>query len=151
MADKIKNDLNSTFMTGTIVKDAELKHVGQSNFAILSFGFANDYAQKKGESWEQKVSFFDLRMYGKRAEAMSTYMKKGTRLSVQLKARQEVWDNKETGKKNSKVYFEVEQFAFAGGKSSGNKGSSEVSAPSADNAQPDIPTNGEGFPEDIPF
>lgn len=145
MADRVRTDLNSVSLIGTLVKDAELKTVG-NGFNILTMGVANNYSQKKNETYEQEVSFFDCRLLGKVAQALAPYMKKGSKVAINGKLRQERWEK--DGKKNSKVYILVEDIQFVGGKASGN--TSQQSAPAQNIAQVSE-NNDMGFPEDLPF
>lgn len=145
MADRVRTDLNSVSLIGTLVKDAELKTVG-NGFNILTMGVANNYSQKKNETYEQEVSFFDCRLLGKVAQALAPYMKKGSKVAINGKLRQERWEK--DGKKNSKVYILVEDIQFVGGKASGN--APQQSTPAQSTAQVSE-NNDMGFPEDLPF
>lgn len=145
MADRVRTDLNSVSLIGTVVKDAELKTVG-NGFNILTMGVANNYSQKKNDTYEQEVNFFDCRLLGKVAQALAPYMKKGSKVAISGKLRQERWEK--DGKKNSKVYILVEDIQFVGGKANGN--TSQQSAP-AQNTSQVSENNDMGFPEDLPF
>lgn len=149
MADKVRTDLNTVSIIGTLVKDAELKVVG-NGFNICTMGVANNYSQKKNDVYEQEVNFFDCRLLGKVAQALSPYLTKGTKVAVCGKLRQERWEK--DGKKNSKVYILVEDIQLVGGKPNGG------SAPAnGQNSQPPqapanaAPSDFDGFQEDIPF
>lgn len=145
MADRVRTDLNSVSLIGTLVKDAELKTVG-NGFNILAMGIANNYSQKKNDTYEQEVSFFDCRLLGKVAQALAPYMKKGSKVAVSGKLRQERWEK--DGKKNSKVYILIDDIQFVGGKASGN--TAQQSSPAQNTSQ--APENNDmGFPENLPF
>lgn len=148
MADKVRTDLNSVSLVGTLIKDAELKTVG-NGFNILTMGIANNYSQKKNDVYEQEVNFFDCRLFGKVAQALAPYMTKGTKVALCGKLRQERWEK--DGKKNSKVYVFVEDIQFIGGKTGGNNNSNPAPQSSPVQSAPQVTGNDEGFPEDLPF
>lgn len=150
MADnkKIVTNANSFVLNGTLVRDSELT-VTQSGFKILNFTIANNYAQKSGESWEQKVNYFDCKVYGARAESLVNILKKGTAISSIGEIRQERWQTQD-GKTASRVSFNCEKLEITrypqnqqnGGNSQPQQG--QAAAPSYDGT-------GSNFPEDVPF
>ena len=147
MADNVRTDLNTVSIIGTLVKDAELKVVG-NGFNICTMGVANNYSQKKNDVYEQEVNFFDCRLLGKVAQALSPYLTKGTKVAVSGKLRQERWEK--DGKKNSKVYILVEDIQLVGGKpnGNGNQPNQPQQVPAPVNA---APAGFVDYQEDIPF
>lgn len=150
MAEKLRTDMNLIAIVGNLVQDAELKTVG-NGFDICNMGVANNYIQRKNDSYEQNVNFFDCRILGKQATALSQYLKKGTKVAITGKLRQERWEK--DGKKNSKVYVLVDEIQFVGGRpqqesGQGNYGSQNQQAPSPQNQQGNMP---DSFPEDMFF
>jgi single-strand DNA-binding protein len=129
------NDLNSVTLSGNLVRDAELKQLN-GGFNVLDIAIANNYSRKDGDNWVDEVNFFELRMFGKRAEALAPHLKKGTSISAICKARQNRWEK--DGKKFSSVNFVIDDIKLSG---SARKQS--------DNSSSNAP-DGE-FHEDIPF
>lgn len=145
---KLRKNTNMVVLSGTVVKDPELKTVG-NDFNILNFSIANNYLQKKGDKYEQEVSYFDIKVLGKRAESLSKILKKGFAMNITAEARQERWQDKNTGKTNSKVVFnanDVEITHWPSNSQSGNSDGQQASS-QADNA----PADNGNFSEDIPF
>lgn len=150
MAEKLRTDMNLIAIVGNLVQDAELKTVG-NGFDICNMGVANNYIQRKNDSYEQNVNFFDCRILGKQATALSQYLKKGTKVAITGKLRQERWEK--DGKKNSKVYVLVDEIQFVGGRpqqesGQGNYGSQNQQASAPQNSQGNRPNS---FPEDMFF
>lgn len=93
--------LNSVQVRGFLTRDGELKHVGQNDTPILEFSVAN-------ETWfgQAHTSFFNCTSFGKRAESVAPYMKKGTAVAIQGKVKQERWEK--DGNNRSKVVIIVD-------------------------------------------
>jgi single-strand DNA-binding protein len=150
MAEKLRTDMNLIAIVGNLVQDAELKTVG-NGFDICNMGVANNYIQRKNDNYEQNVNFFDCRILGKQATALSQYLKKGTKVAITGKLRQERWVKDE--KKNSKVYVLVDEIQFVGGRpkqeeGQGNYDSQIQQTSSPQNQQGNMP---DSFPEDMFF
>lgn len=137
-------NLNSLVITGNVVKDPELKTVG-NDFNILEMVIANNYTQKKNDAYETLTNYFTVKVLGKRAATLSKVLKKGSAIAVKGEVRQERWKDKD-GKTNSKVTIvadDVEITHWAGSGSQAESGNTTGSpAPAAPGGE---------FPEDIPF
>jgi single-strand DNA-binding protein len=102
------------------------------------------YTDKQGQKVET-VHFFDIVAWAKTAELVSQYCKKGSLVLVDGKLTQERWDDKNTGKKMSKVKIVAERIQFlnsrqGGGQQDGGQGQGEQ-----------VPTVVPDTGEDIPF
>ena len=98
-----------------LTRDAELKYL-QNGTAVSNFSVAVNEAVKKGDNWVDEASFFDFVLWGKTAENLNQYLKKGTQIAVEARPKQERWEK--DGQKHSKVVFKVEQIELIGGKKS---------------------------------
>lgn len=120
--------LNRCTFMGNLTRDPELKYTPKGT-AVCNFGLAinEKWTDDAGQKKESTV-FLDFVAFGKRAETISTYCKKGKPLYIEAKAKVETWDDKATGAKRSKVAFNVESFQFLGD-SSTQRESGNVSRP----------------------
>ncbi len=91
-------DLNHVSLTGRVVRDAELKRTG-ANLVVCEFSLANNYSKKTGETWSKKANFFKLAVFGKMAESLCPYLKKGALVGIEAELRQNQWE--QGGKKHS--------------------------------------------------
>ncbi|MCS7205244.1 MAG: single-stranded DNA-binding protein [Leptospiraceae bacterium] len=74
-----------TFVRGVIVKEPELRIVGENQkVAILTL--AVNHSRKK-----ESVSFFSIEAWGKNAEICSKHLKKGARVTILGDLRQDRW------------------------------------------------------------
>jgi single-strand DNA-binding protein len=91
---------------------------------IASFSLAVD---RGGQ--DDQADFFEVTAWEKLGELVNQYLSKGRRCLVQGRLRQDSWDDKETGKKRSKVEVVATDVTFLDGPS-GDGGNAGASAPS---------------------
>ena len=96
----------------------------------------------------------DVDAFGKQAETIGQYLKKGRPIMVEGRLKLDQWDDKQTGQKRSKLGVVLDRFEFIDSRGEGGGGgnfSSESSSPSSGGAAP--AQGGGGFAEDddVPF
>lgn len=115
---------NKVIIAGNISRDIELRHI-PSGTAVADVSLAiNSSYKDKNDQKKEEVTFVDCTLWGKTAELAAEYLKKGSAVLFEGKLHQESWDDKETGKKRSKLKVVVENMQFLGDKGGGNKGGS---------------------------
>ncbi|MBQ7202091.1 single-stranded DNA-binding protein [Candidatus Saccharibacteria bacterium] len=133
---------SKAIITGNITRDPELRTTtGGSSVCSFTVAVNRNYRGTDGEQKEE-VSFIDCSAWGKLAETIAQYGKKGNGVLVSGRLNQRAWEDK-NGNKRSSVEIVVEDFNFVGGKDGGNA-SGSYSAP-ANN-----PSQEENIPDDIP-
>lgn len=96
--------MNTCALSGNITRDPDYK-VTSSGTQILAFGIAVNGRvrnQQTGE-WEDRPDFFEVTVFGNRAEALSRILSKGMKVALSGRLHYSSWDDKDTGKKRSKV------------------------------------------------
>lgn len=142
--------LNKVFLYGNLTRDPELKVI-PSGQQVANFGLATNRVYKDKNGQKQEVTeFHNIVAFGRSAELIGQYMKKGQPLFVEGRLQTRTWES--DGRKNYRTEIIVDNFQFgAKGGSMGGSSSQhdEQSAPaSSDEIQyPDEEIN----PEDIPF
>lgn len=118
---------------GNLTRDPELRSTpnGQ-NVASFSLAVNRSWRNAAGEQ-QEAVDYIDCNIWGKPAEIITQYMKKGSGILVSGRLQQRSWEQE--GQKRSKVEVVVEDFNFVGGGGDRDGGSnsyqpSEPSAPS---------------------
>ena len=113
---------NKVILLGNITRDIELRHTG-TNQAVTTVGLAVNRSWKtpEGEKREE-VTFVDCEAWGRTAEVMSQYLKKGRPVFIEGRLKLDQWDDKETGKKQSKLKVVIESFQFVDSKQDGDGG-----------------------------
>lgn len=136
---------SKAIISGNLTRDPELRTTPNgANVCGFSVAVNRTYRDANGEQRED-VSFIDCSAWGKLAEVINQYAKKGTGVLVCGRLSQRTWEDKNDGKKRSRVEIVVEDFNFLSNRSDGS--SSNYSNNSTDEAPANIP---EDIPEDIP-
>lgn len=102
--------INRVNISGNLTRDPEVR-TSASGSAIMHFGVAvNDRSKnaRTGE-WEDRPNFIDCTMFGTRAESVSRFLRKGTKVAIEGKLRWSQWDDRKTGEKRSKVEVVVDE------------------------------------------
>lgn len=126
--------INKVLITGNLTRDAELRSTA-SGMAIAMFGVAVNDRRKNSQTgeWEDCPNFIDCTMFGKRAEALTPYMLKGTKVAIEGKLRWHQWET--DGQKRSKIDVIVDEIELMGGKKQAEPQAAEA----------------ELYSEDVPF
>ncbi|GHU11713.1 single-stranded DNA-binding protein [Spirochaetia bacterium] len=152
-------DINHVVLVGRLTRDAELKYTANGQ-AVSKFSIAVNRSVKKGDQWESEPSFFDITLWGKRAESLNQYLVKGKQISVNGELRQDRWE--QDGKNRSKVEVIASNINLLGGgpgagESSESRGYAEKSGGNYSSGKPfgppkdETPPSDDGFADDIPF
>ena len=152
--------INRVIISGNLTRAPELRSTA-SGMPVLGFGVAvNDRRknQQTGE-WEDYPNFIDCTMFGSRAEALSRYLGKGTKVSIEGKLRWSQWER--DGQKRSKIEVIVDELEFMssrgdsssyGGGMGGGYSAPAPAAPAyAPAPAPVVDASSSVYDEDIPF
>ncbi len=101
--------INQVILMGRLTRDPEMRTTSTGK-TIASFSIAVD---RGGQ--EDAADFFDVTAWEKLGELVNQYLSKGRRCLVQGRLRQDSWDDKETGKKRSKVEVVATDVTFLDG------------------------------------
>ena len=143
---------SKAIITGNLTRDPELRNT-PSGASVCGFTVAvnRTYRDASGEQKED-VSFIGCSAWGKLAEMINQYAKKGTGVLVSGRLDQRSWEDKTTGQKRSRVEIVVEDFNFTGAPrdNGGSYGAAGVSNEPAADIPDDIP-DGEIDLSEVPF
>ena len=122
--------VNMVTLSGNITRDAELHNTAATGTAVLDFSIAvNDRRRNNATGeWEDHANFFDITVFGKRAEAIHTWCLKGVKVVVSGKLRQNVWQDKNTGQNRSRVTIIADEIDFMSRGGNGNGGAQNAPA-----------------------
>ena len=144
--------MNKVILMGRITRDAEIRYTqGEKSTAIARFSLAVDRRFKKDND-EQNTDFISCIAFGKIAEFLEKFGRKGTKFVVDGRIQTGSYNNKD-GQKVYTTDVVVENIEFAESKnSSGSGGSTNQPAPapssSAGAGFMNIP---DGIDEELPF
>ena len=154
-------NFNKVILAGNLTRDPELRYTPKG-MAIARVGLAinRSWRTETGEQKEE-VTFVDVDAFGKQAETIGQYFKKGRPILIEGRLRYDTWDDKQTGQKKSKLGVVLEGFQFmdSGNRADGVPSGAPSSAPRSRTAtapapapqpdsEPDSPPH-EG--DDVPF
>ena len=138
--------MNNVQLIGRIVNDLELKTVGQGS-TLLNFSVA--YNEKWGN--KEESYFFDIVSWGKQAETIASYFKKGQRIGLSGKLKQERFQDKE-GNNRSKVVVVLRDFTFIESKNtSGTSGPPSSTSPKNTNEADFDNFSAQDLDDEVPF
>jgi len=93
--------LNKVIIIGTLVRDPVVNYL-PSGSQVAEFLIAYNRSYRVKEEWREETHFFEVKAYGRLAEALSTRLYKGYTVVIEGRLSQERWTDKE-GKNQSKV------------------------------------------------
>lgn len=140
--------MNKVIFMGRITRDPEVRYSNGANgqMAIANFSLAVD----SGFGQNKKANFFNMVAFGKVAETVEKYLKKGTKILAECEASQNQY-KKQDGTKVNTVQFIMREFEFAESKNSNQQSANTqeppVSMTDSDGFM-DIPDN---IDEELPF
>lgn len=123
--------INQVILMGRLTRDPETRTT-PSGKTVTTFSLAVDR-----QTQDDQADFFDVTAWEKTGELVAQYLSKGRRCLVQGRLRQDSWDDKDTGKKRSKVEVVANDVTFLDGPN-GDNGGSAPAAPKGNNKTEDV-------------
>jgi single-strand DNA-binding protein len=146
--------LNKAILIGNLTRDPELKAIASGN-KVCTFSIATNRTYKDANGVRQeKTDYHNIVVWGKTAENVATYMKKGSQILVEGRMETRSWDDAATNTKKYRTEVIADTVQF-GSKSSGSSPSSSSSQAPVSKKEEEIDTI--EYPEeqinaeDIPF
>jgi single-strand DNA-binding protein len=152
--------INKAILYGNLTRDPELKSL-PSGIAVCQFSVATNRVWKdKNGVRQESTDYHNVVVFGRQAETVNQYLKKGAGAYVEGRIQTRSWDDKGSGEKKYRTEIVADRIQF-GPKSGGASYGANATAPAADTPKgkaapkedlatieyPDEDIN----PEDIPF
>ncbi len=103
---------NRVFLLGNLTRDPELRYTPKGT-AVVKLGLAvNRTWRDETGATKEEVTFVDVDAFGRQAETLAQYMRKGRPLFVEGRLRLDSWEDKQTNQKRSKLGVVLESFQF---------------------------------------
>lgn len=136
-------DVNKVILIGRTTHEIDERSFGYTTggTARLNISIAVNRREKRNGEWADRVSYFDVTIWGKTAENIKQYLTKGKQIAVEGYLDQQRWEK--DGQKYSKVCIIADNVQLLGGKNEG--------APQQPAGDYQPAGSGDDFPEDIPF
>ncbi|MBX7105471.1 MAG: single-stranded DNA-binding protein [Gemmataceae bacterium] len=134
-------NLNKVMLIGRLTRDPECRAFSNGG-KVAKFGFAVNNRAKNSQTgqWEDVPVWLDCEAYnrgdyGKLADRVEQYLKKGSQVYLEGHLKLDQWDDKTTGQKRSALRIVVDEMQFldsrsdGGGRGPGGPRSQQASAP----------------------
>lgn len=154
--------LNKAILIGNLTRDPELRSL-PSGIKVCTFGLATNRVWKdKNGMRQESADYHNIVVFGRQAETVSQYMRKGSSILVEGRMQTRSWDDKTTGEKKYRTEIVADRTQF-GPKNAGTGGNGmgSMDTTSAGSKAPASERGGEVDsieypeedinPEDIPF
>ena len=136
---------NKVILIGNLTRDPEVKSLPKGTAVCnISMAVNRRWKNDAGEEKEE-VYFADCKAFGRQAETIGQYVKKGHPLMVEGRLTREEWDDKKTGEKKSATRIMIETFQFLKGRDEGATPAPRREAAPAPVPKPDLDA------DDLPF
>jgi single-strand DNA-binding protein len=146
--------LNKAIVIGNLTRDPELRSL-PSGIKVCSFSIATNRVWKdKNGARQESADYHNVVVFGRQAETVAQYMKKGSSILVEGRMQTRSWDDKNTGEKKYRTEIVADRTQF-GPKSGGTSGSVGGAASAKTSGPEEVDTieypEEDINPEDIPF
>ncbi len=132
-------NLNKVMLMGNITRDPEVRYTPKGTAVTdISLAVNRSYTLDDGERREE-TTFVDVTYWGRQAEVIGEYMKKGRPIYVEGRLQLDQWEDKNTGQNRSRLKIVGDNFQFLGGRdgnSRGVEGQQQQSAPPQQQSAP---------------
>jgi single-strand DNA-binding protein len=148
--------LNKALIIGNLTRDPELKAI-PSGIKVCSFSVATNRVWKdKNGAKQEAADYHNVVVFGRQAETVAQYMKKGSQVMVEGRMQTRSWDDAATNTKKYRTEVIADRVQFGSGGAGGGTSAPKSSAPSTQPQEDDSLDTIE-YPdeqinaEDIPF
>lgn len=143
--------LNKAIVIGNLTRDPELRSL-PSGVKVCSFSLATNRVWKdKNGSRQESTDYHNIVVFGRQAETVAQYMKKGSSMLIEGRMQTRSWDDKNSGEKKYRTEIIADRTQF-GPKGSGSQTGGQTKTTPKDEEIDTIEYPEEDInPEDIPF
>lgn len=124
--------INRVIVFGNLTREPEVRTTASGN-PVMGFGIAVNDRRKNSQTgeWEDYPNFIDCTMFGARAQSVSRFLSKGSKVAIEGKLRWSQWETNE-GQKRSKIEIIVDEIEFMSSISNGAQVPATASATAVD-------------------
>lgn len=146
--------LNKVMLIGNLTRDPELRALPGGS-KVCSFSIATNRVWKdKNGARQESADYHNIVVFGRQAETVAQYMKKGSSILVEGRLQTRSWDDKTSGEKKYRTEIVADRTQF-GPKSGSGGGSVGSTAPAQSSTNEEVDSieypEDDINPEDIPF
>ena len=146
-------NFNKVILAGNLTRDPELRYTPKGT-AVARIGVAinRTWKNEAGETKEE-VTFVDVDAFGRQAETIGQYFKKGRPILIEGRLKYDSWEDKQTNQKKSKLGVVLEGFQFMDSQRNAEGGTAPAPRPRPAAAESASAPESESPPaeDDVPF
>ncbi|HUY82482.1 MAG TPA: single-stranded DNA-binding protein [Acidobacteriaceae bacterium] len=148
--------VNKVILLGNVGKDPEIRTT-PSGTMVATFGLATTERFKdQSGTWTDRTEWHNLVAFGRLAEIIRDYVKKGSKLYAEGSLRTQSWDDKTSGQKKYRTEVVVSEISLLSGRGEGESGGSNRSSSASYDQRSSAPSDDlvqstEITDDDIPF
>jgi single-strand DNA-binding protein len=146
-------NFNKVILAGNLTRDPELRYTPKGT-AVAKIGIAinRSWKTETGETKEE-VTFVDVDAFGRQAETIGQYFKKGRPILIEGRLKYDTWEDKQSNQKRSKLGVVLEGFQFMDSNRAEGAAPGAAPRPAAPPAGKAAPDSDAPPPEedDVPF
>ena len=113
--------LNKVFLMGNLTREPELRYT-PGGAAVCEFGIAINRTFTSNNQTREEVCFVDIVVWGKSGELCQRYLSKGSQALIEGRLQYDQWEDKNTGKRSSRLRVIAENVQFVGARREGAEG-----------------------------
>lgn len=136
---------NKVILMGNLTRDPELRSTpGGTQVTDVDLAINDSYTDASGNK-QERVTFVNITFWGKGAETLCRWKKKGDPLLIEGRLQLDTWTDKQSGEKRQKLKVVGSQFTFVG-RGGGDGGKPQGKPP----AQADYDDSQGSYATDLP-
>lgn len=122
---------NQVILAGSLTRDPEIRFVANEK-ALASFGMAVNHRWKTQDGEQKEDTLFvDVEAWGRQGELAGQYCAKGRNVQIVGRLKLELWDDKVSGHKRSKIKVVADRVYFLGDAKPDSAAGDKSAAPAA--------------------
>ncbi len=111
---------NRVVLVGNLTRDPELRSI-PSGMSVLDVGLAvNDRRKDASGNWVEEATFVDITVWGRSAEVLAEYTRKGSQILVEGRLKMDSWEQE--GQRRTKLKVVAERTVLLGSRGDGGGG-----------------------------
>lgn len=144
--------VNKVFLMGNVTRDPQVRYT-PGGTAVCELGLAvnESWFDKQSGEKREKAVFVDVTLWGRTAEVAGEYVKKGKAVHIEGKLDLDQWEDKDTGKKRSKLKVTGERMQMLGGRSAEDQRPASDSYGEEPQTEPDPRFASDPADDTVPF
>ncbi|MFG0333180.1 MAG: single-stranded DNA-binding protein [Maioricimonas sp. JB049] len=114
---------NKVILVGNLTRDPEVRYT-PSGTAVAEVGLAvnRTWFDRQSNEKREETTFVDVTLWGRQAEVAGEYLSRGRSVLIEGRLQLDTWEDRETGKKRSKLKVVGENMQMLGGRGDGGGG-----------------------------